>query len=164
MRPAVIVSWNCHLKTDALQGDTHSRKVCQTAPPQAGRVEAATPLSVHPASPSNPRGPRPTRFSRTVRRNVQLRDLANRCQRGASLNGSRRARSRFMRTTAVFILLACSRAMAQENPTTALKSPAAQRRIDSLHELSSSLEALSHRVSKSVVQIFASGYRLSGDP
>jgi serine protease Do len=35
------------------------------------------------------------------------------------------------------------------------------RKLDSLHDLSADLEALSHRVSRSVVQIFANGYALS---
>src|SRR5712692_4768413 len=65
-----------------------------------------------------------------------------------------------MRMYAVLILLAWSPAIAQETAATT-KTPEPQRRIDSLHELSSSLETLSHRVSSSVVQIFASGYRLS---
>jgi serine protease Do len=37
----------------------------------------------------------------------------------------------------------------------------AARKLDSLHDLSANLEALSHRVSRSVVQIFATGYALS---
>src|ERR1700678_3555793 len=36
----------------------------------------------------------------------------------------------------------------------------AARKLDSLHDLSANLEALSHRVSRSVVQIFATGYAL----
>src|SRR5712692_11063769 len=67
-----------------------------------------------------------------------------------------------MRMYAVLILLAWSPAIAQETAATT-KTPEPQRRIDSLHELSSSLETLSHRVSRSVVQIFASGYRLSNE-
>ena len=37
----------------------------------------------------------------------------------------------------------------------------AARKLDSLHDLSANLETLSHRVSRSVVQIFATGYALS---
>src|ERR1700722_465739 len=37
----------------------------------------------------------------------------------------------------------------------------AARKLDSLHDLSANLEALSHRVSRCVVQIFATGYALS---
>jgi len=37
----------------------------------------------------------------------------------------------------------------------------AAKKLDSLHDLSASLETLSHRVSRSVVQIFATGYALS---
>src|SRR5580704_11219436 len=42
----------------------------------------------------------------------------------------------------------------------------AARKLDSLHDLSANLEALSHRVSRSVVQIFATGFALSesGEP
>jgi len=40
-------------------------------------------------------------------------------------------------------------------------SAQAARKLDSLHDLSANLEALSHRVSRSVVQIFATGYALS---
>src|SRR4030081_423966 len=69
----------------------------------------------------------------------------------------------FMKTSAVFFLLAWSSVMAQETTTTSPKSSPSQRRIDSLHELSSSLETLSHRVSRSVVQVFASGYHLSNE-
>ena len=36
-----------------------------------------------------------------------------------------------------------------------------EKRIDALHGLSEQLEALSNRVGKAVVQIYASGYRLS---
>lgn len=37
----------------------------------------------------------------------------------------------------------------------------AAKKLDSLHDLSASLETLSHRVSRSVVQIFSTGYALS---
>ena len=68
-----------------------------------------------------------------------------------------------MKMPAVLILLASSSVMAQDTAKTTPKTEPPQRRIDSLHELSSSLETLSHRVSTSVVQIFASGYHLSNE-
>ena len=48
-------------------------------------------------------------------------------------------------------------------PAPAPQGHPAEKRIDSLSELSSSLETLSRRVSRSVVQIFATGYTLSSD-
>src|ERR1700683_2536745 len=42
-----------------------------------------------------------------------------------------------------------------------VSAQSAARKLDSLHDLSANLEALSHRVSRSVVQIFATGYALS---
>ena len=68
-----------------------------------------------------------------------------------------------MKMPAVLILLALSSVMAQDTAKTTPQTGSPQRRIDSLHELSSSLETLSHRVSTSVVQIFASGYHLSNE-
>ncbi len=44
---------------------------------------------------------------------------------------------------------------------TAGAPPVEEKRIDALHGLSQQLEALSNRVGKAVVQIYASGYRLS---
>ncbi len=59
----------------------------------------------------------------------------------------------------IFLLLTALTASAQK---TAPAKPAAER-IDSLHDLSGQLEALSHRVSLAVVQIFSSGYVLNED-
>jgi serine protease Do len=55
----------------------------------------------------------------------------------------------------VCLLLALSAATAQQPP--------AATRADALHELSAQLEALSHRVSRAVVQIFATGYVLNDE-
>ncbi|MGD0868073.1 MAG: trypsin-like peptidase domain-containing protein [Bryobacteraceae bacterium] len=55
----------------------------------------------------------------------------------------------------ICLLLAISTATAQQ--------PAAAARADALHELSAQLEALSHRVSRAVVQIFATGYVLNDE-
>jgi serine protease Do len=55
----------------------------------------------------------------------------------------------------ICLLLAISAATAQQ--------PAAATRADALHELSAQLEALSHRVSRAVVQIFATGYVLNDE-
>jgi serine protease Do len=63
-----------------------------------------------------------------------------------------------MKTAAVCLLLASTWAAGQEAGRP--RSSAAGNRIDSLTDLSSSLEALSSRVSKAVVQIFSSGYTL----
>ena len=63
-----------------------------------------------------------------------------------------------MKATAVCLLLWSTWAAGQE--ASIRRSNAAGNRIDSLTELSSSLEALSSRVSKAVVQIFSSGYAL----
>jgi len=43
------------------------------------------------------------------------------------------------------------------------QQPAAAARADALHELSAQLETLSHRVSRAVVQIFATGYVLNDE-
>jgi serine protease Do len=53
----------------------------------------------------------------------------------------------------ICLLLAISIASAQK--------PATATRADALHELSTQLEALSHRVSRAVVQIFSTGYVLN---
>jgi serine protease Do len=58
-----------------------------------------------------------------------------------------------MRFTALFLFMPCSWLAAQPAPS----------RVDSLQGLSTQLEALSSHVSKSVVQIFSSGYTLSGE-
>src|SRR5580698_1091911 len=58
-----------------------------------------------------------------------------------------------------FLLLTALTASAQK---TAPAKQAAER-IDALHDLSSQLEALSHRVSLAVVQIFSTGYVLNDD-
>src|ERR1022692_2686760 len=50
----------------------------------------------------------------------------------------------------ICLILAIATATAQQ--------PAAATRPDALHDLSAQLEALSHRVSRAVVQIFATGY------
>jgi serine protease Do len=42
-----------------------------------------------------------------------------------------------------------------------VSAQSAAKKLDSLHDLSASLETLSHRVSRSVVQIFSTGYALS---
>jgi len=55
----------------------------------------------------------------------------------------------------ICLLLAISIATAQQ--------PAATTRADTLHDLSAQLEALSHRVSRAVVQIFATGYVLNDE-
>src|ERR1035441_8407494 len=47
--------------------------------------------------------------------------------------------------------------------TAAAQQPAAATRADALHDLSAQLEALSHRVSRAVVQIFATGYVLNDE-
>src|SRR5579864_3046862 len=41
-----------------------------------------------------------------------------------------------------------------------LSAQATANKLDALHDLSASLETLSHKVSRSVVQIFANGYSL----
>jgi serine protease Do len=64
-----------------------------------------------------------------------------------------------MRSLGVF-LAACLWAAAQPAPQPATPQP---KRVDSLHELSSQLETLSRRVSRSLVQIFSSGYALGGE-
>ena len=58
----------------------------------------------------------------------------------------------------IFILVATLSASAQKAAPT---KPA--QRIDALHDLSSQLETLSHRVSQAVVQIFFTGYVLNED-
>jgi serine protease Do len=58
-----------------------------------------------------------------------------------------------------FLLLTALTASAQK----AVPVKSAAERIDSLHDLSAQLEALSHRVSLAVVQIFSSGYALNED-
>ena len=63
-----------------------------------------------------------------------------------------------MKAAAVCLLLASTWAAGQEAGRQ--RPNAAGNRIDSLTDLSSSLEALSSRVSKAVVQIFSSGYAL----
>ena len=47
--------------------------------------------------------------------------------------------------------------------TATAQQPAAATRPDALHDLSAQLEALSHRVSRAVVQIFATGYVLNDE-
>jgi serine protease Do len=59
------------------------------------------------------------------------------------------------------LLTACFWAAAQPAPPAA--NPQPTKRVDSLHELSSQLEALSRRVSRSLVQVFSSGYVLGGE-
>ena len=61
-----------------------------------------------------------------------------------------------------YLLFASTVALAQQ-PVAPAPQPSAPQptRLDSLHDLSSSLERLSRRVSRSVVQIFSSGYALS---
>jgi serine protease Do len=66
-----------------------------------------------------------------------------------------------MRAIALLFLASASAAAQQQPPPT--PTAAEPRKIDSLHDLSSSLEALSRRVSRSVVQIFASGYALNDE-
>ena len=66
-----------------------------------------------------------------------------------------------MKAAAVCLLLASTWATGQEAGRA--RSNPAGNRIDSLNELSSSLEALSGRVGKAVVQIFSSGYTLRGE-
>src|ERR1022692_1804862 len=55
----------------------------------------------------------------------------------------------------ICLLLAISTATAQQ--------PAAATRADALHDLSAQLEALSHRVSRAVVQVFSTGYVLNDE-
>jgi serine protease Do len=66
-----------------------------------------------------------------------------------------------MKAAAVCLLLASTWATGQEAGRT--QSGAAGNRINSLNELSTSLEGLSSRVGKAVVQIFSSGYVLRGE-
>jgi serine protease Do len=47
--------------------------------------------------------------------------------------------------------------------TTAFAQPPAAARADALHDLSAQMEALSHRVSRAVVQIFSTGYVVNGE-
>jgi serine protease Do len=62
------------------------------------------------------------------------------------------------------ILIACGIALAQHSGVPAPpQQSTVSNRVDSLREFSSSLEALSAKVSESVVQIFSSGYALSSD-
>ena len=61
--------------------------------------------------------------------------------------------------TAALVCLAVICAGAQQTAPT--PEP---KKIDSLHEFSTQLEALSHRVSRSVVQIFSVGYTIGGEP
>jgi serine protease Do len=65
-----------------------------------------------------------------------------------------------MKAAAVCLLLTTTWATGQEAGT---RSNTAGNRIESLNELSTSLEALSSRVSKAVVQIFSSGFTLHTD-
>jgi serine protease Do len=60
---------------------------------------------------------------------------------------------------AVCVLLAVSCLSAQQGA----RSTAAQQRIESLRDFSTQLETLAHRVSQSVVQVFASGYALNDE-
>jgi serine protease Do len=58
----------------------------------------------------------------------------------------------------------CLAAIAAGAQTPPAPVPAREpQKIDSLHELSATLEALSRRVSRAVVQIFSTGYALGGD-
>jgi serine protease Do len=47
--------------------------------------------------------------------------------------------------------------------TASAQQPAAAKRIDALHDLSVQLESLSHRVSRSVVQVFSTGYVVNNE-
>jgi len=60
-----------------------------------------------------------------------------------------------------YLLLFALVAGAQQPAAPAPQTSAAPKRIDSLHELSTLLEGLSRRVSRSLVQIFSTGYALS---
>ena len=64
-----------------------------------------------------------------------------------------------MRLAAVCVFLTVSSLCAQQAPA----SRAGQAQVESLRQFSTQLETLAHRVSQSVVQVFASGYALSGD-
>ncbi len=67
-----------------------------------------------------------------------------------------------MRSLGVFLVI-CSVALAQQRPATAPGNATAEKRLDSLHEFSTSVESLSRDVGRSVVQIFATGYTLSDE-
>jgi hypothetical protein len=71
-------------------------------------------------------------------------------------------------SVAVLIILpSLSPAEAQASRQTAsdhTKLASADKGVDSLEQLSTSMELLSKRVSPSVVQIFSTGYRLDTDP
>jgi len=59
----------------------------------------------------------------------------------------------------LIVILSCGPVVGQE----AGQNPNGQKRMESLRDLSTQLETLSRRVSRSVVQIFATGYSLSDD-
>ena len=62
------------------------------------------------------------------------------------------------------LLLACSFAAAQQPPSQPPAQPPAQpKKADSLREFSESLQHLSQRVSRSLVQVFATGYSLGDE-
>ncbi|HUB82131.1 MAG TPA: trypsin-like peptidase domain-containing protein [Bryobacteraceae bacterium] len=63
---------------------------------------------------------------------------------------------------ALVLLIALS-GFAQKNPPSRPPADAAPSKRDALHDLSGQLEALAHRVSLSVVQIFSTGYVLTDD-